>query len=65
MFIPFSPQIVAYALENWRTPSPREKNWEYPDSQYQALGYVLNGDTVTRPQKPNPFHSGNRPQWAK
>ena|SRR5687767_12208981 len=65
IFVPFSPQIVAYALENWRAPSPRAKNWEYNDSQYQTLGYVLDGDTATRPPKQNPFGGGNRPSWAK
>jgi len=65
IFVPFSPQIVAYAIENWKTPSSREKNWEYNDDQYQALGYVLNGDTAIRPPKPNPFLGSNRPPWAK
>lgn len=65
MFVPFSPQIVAHALANWTTPNPREKNWEYNDGQYQALGYVLNGDTATRLPKPNPFLGGSRPPWAK
>ena len=64
IFVPFSPQIVAYALENWKTPDPRAKNWEYNDSHYQALGYVLNGDTAVRSPKPNPFAGGNRPSWA-
>jgi hypothetical protein len=65
IFVPFSPQIVAYALENWRTPIPQEKNWEYNDNQYKALGYVLNGDTATRAPNPNPFLGGNKPPWAK
>jgi hypothetical protein len=65
VFVPFSPQIVAYALENWKTPAPRAENWEYNDSHYQALGYVLSGDTATRAPKPNLFAGGNRPPWAK
>lgn len=55
MFVPFSPQIVAHALENWKNPSPREKNWEYLDETYTSLGYVLTGDTALRPPKPNPY----------
>ena len=65
MFVPFSPQIVAYALEHWQTPRPRAGNWEYNDAQYQALGYVLSGETATRPPKPNPFAGGNKPSWAR
>ena len=65
IFVPFSPQVVAYALENWTTPNPQEKNWEYNDNQYKALGYVLNGDTAARAPNPNPFLGGNRPPWAK
>ncbi len=65
IFVPFSPQIVSYALENWSTPSPRAKNWEYNDFQYESLGYTLNGDIAVRAPKPNPFADGNRPPWAK
>jgi hypothetical protein len=25
LFAPFSPQIVAYALETWKTPNPRDR----------------------------------------
>jgi hypothetical protein len=65
VFVPFSPQIVAHALEHFETPSPREGNWKYPDYLYQNLGYVLNGETATRPQKPSPFAGGSKPPWAK
>jgi hypothetical protein len=64
VFVPFSPQIVAHALEYWQTPNPREKNWEYNDHQYGTLGYVVRGDTASRAPRPNPF-AGNRPPWAK
>jgi hypothetical protein len=65
IFVPFSPQIVAHALESWQTPNPRDKNWEYSDQKYTALGYVVSGETASRPAKPNPFAGGARPWWAK
>jgi len=53
MFVPFSPQIVAYALENAiRNDS---KNWEFLDGTYTHLGYVLSGNRAERPKKPFPF----------
>ncbi len=37
VFVPFSAEIVAYALQYWvKQPSG---NWYYPDSIYQQLGY--------------------------
>lgn len=65
VFVPFSPRIVAYALEKWASRNPRTKNWEYDDAVYDVLDYVLNGDTATPRPKPNPFAGGNRPSWAK
>ncbi|WP_457986291.1 TIR domain-containing protein [Achromobacter denitrificans] len=37
IFVPFSPKIVAYALENYKM---HEKgNWHYTDDVYKRLGY--------------------------
>src|SRR5687768_227066 len=49
VFVPFSPQIVEFALENWVAPNPLVNNWEYNDSTYTSLGYVLSGDSAIRP----------------
>jgi hypothetical protein len=37
IFVPFSPKIVAYALEHYR--GNREKDWHYKDEVYRQLGY--------------------------
>lgn len=37
MFVPFSPQIVAYAIENYKM--HEDDNWHYKDSVYKQLGY--------------------------
>ncbi|PRH00405.1 hypothetical protein C6T60_25100 [Burkholderia multivorans] len=37
IFVPFSPKIVAYALENWKMET--KGNWHYKDEVYQRLGY--------------------------
>lgn len=37
MFVPFSPDIVAYALKNYKMKS--EENYQYNDSLYKELGY--------------------------
>lgn len=37
MFVPFSPKIVAHALENWKMEATG--NWHYKDEVYQRLGY--------------------------
>jgi hypothetical protein len=37
IFVPFSPKIIAHALENYSM-SPRG-NYHYPDSVYTSLGY--------------------------
>lgn len=37
IFVPFSPQIVAYALEHYK--GNRDQNWRYKDEIYRQLGY--------------------------
>lgn len=39
VFVPFSPQIIAYALENYEMND--SGNWYYKDSIYQKLGYTI------------------------
>lgn len=39
IFVPFSPQIIAYALENYKMHDSRD--WHYKDSVYQKLGYKI------------------------
>nr|WP_244148350.1 TIR domain-containing protein [Mannheimia varigena] len=39
IFVPFSPQIIAYALENYEM--NYGGNWYYEDSLYQKLGYAI------------------------
>jgi len=53
MFVPFSPQIVAYALQN--TSKQKSKNWEFNDSIYTQLEYVLSENRAERPPRPFPF----------
>jgi len=53
MFVPFSPQIVAYALEH--AERHESKNWEFPDATYTQLGYVLTGSRAERPPRLFPF----------
>lgn len=53
MFVPFSPQIVAHALQNAQ--KQESKNWEFTDSTYTQLGYVLSGNRAERPPRPSPF----------
>jgi hypothetical protein len=45
-FVPYSPQIIEYALENAR----REVtgNWEFPDEIYTILDYTLSGNRAIR-----------------
>jgi hypothetical protein len=51
LFVPFSPHIVAHALENWEQPTPpKHTNFSYTDSVYQRLGYVLKGSFADRPR---------------
>lgn len=37
IFVPFSPKIIAYALENWR--KEEKQNWSYKPEVYRQLGY--------------------------
>lgn len=37
IFVPFSPQIVGYAIKNFSMKT--EKNWIYDNSIYKKLGY--------------------------
>lgn len=37
LFVPFSPKIVAYALENFKMHD--KGNWHYKDEVYKQLGY--------------------------
>jgi hypothetical protein len=37
IFVPFSPPIIAYALENWNMQS--SDDWHYKDEIYKRLGY--------------------------
>jgi hypothetical protein len=52
-FVPFSPQIVAHALEHAQ--KQQAQNWEFRDETYRNLGYSLSGDTAVRPSRPFPF----------
>jgi hypothetical protein len=55
-FVPFSPQILAWALEKWTPPSPATSNsYFFQDWVYQNLGYALVGNTAVRPPKPPPW----------
>lgn len=45
IFVPFSPHIVAYALEHFRKENAAD--WYYKDETYQNLGYVINGNVAT------------------
>lgn len=53
MFVPFSPQIVAHALQH--AEQNESKNWEFNDQTYTQLGYVLTGNRAERPPRPFPF----------
>ncbi|HEM1535621.1 TPA: TIR domain-containing protein [Legionella pneumophila] len=37
IFVPFSPKIIAYALEDWKM--ERNDDWHYKDHVYTQLGY--------------------------
>jgi MTH538 TIR-like domain (DUF1863) len=53
VFVAYSPQIVAYALEHYEMKD--SGNFAYSESQYQKLGYTVNGDKISRPM----------PNWKK
>jgi MTH538 TIR-like domain (DUF1863) len=48
MFVPFSPQIIAYALEHHK--AQECDNWHYKDHVYTKLGYTLKGTCAERPR---------------
>jgi hypothetical protein len=52
VFVPFSPQIVAFALEH--AEKRDAGNWEYSDDIYKARGYslALAGNIAQRPPRP-------------
>lgn len=52
VFVPFSPHILAYALEHFQ--SKYGEDWGYNDEHYRSLGYVLTGNIATIPPKPFP-----------
>lgn len=67
LFVPFSPQIVAKALEPWLRTAPNPQfpdDWFFYDATYVGLGYQLTGSSAVMPPKVNPFLLG-RPSWAK
>ena len=53
IFVPFSPKIIKYALENFEIHP--DNNYEYNDETYRKLGYQLSGDTAYLPPKPKLF----------
>ena len=53
MFVPFSPKIVAHALQH--AGRQESENWEFDDATYTQLGYTLWGDRAERPPRPVPF----------
>jgi hypothetical protein len=53
LFVPYSPRIIAKALEPWQHSPRQSQDWHFEDSVYSALGYQLVGDTaVLPPSKP-------------
>jgi hypothetical protein len=56
MFVPFSPHIVQWALENFQRPDPPTNDWFfYQDWVYTQLGYTLDGYIARRPPKISDF----------
>lgn len=62
IFVPFSPQIVAHALEHHD--SKQSQNWHFQDHIYTNLGYVIVDNRAERPKplpplpyKPNLYKS--------
>jgi hypothetical protein len=51
MFVPFSPKIVAYALENAQR--HESDNWYFKDEVYTGLGYVLKDIRAELPPRPS------------
>lgn len=52
-FVPFSPQIVAHALQHAKR--EQSNNWEFNDGTYTQLGYVLTGSRAERPKPTFPW----------
>jgi hypothetical protein len=52
VFIAYSPQIVAYALEHYEMKDSGKL--VYPEAVYRKLGYTISRDKVNRPPKPWP-----------
>lgn len=50
VFVAFSPQIVAHALEHYEMKDAG--NFGYTEAIYRKLGYTITGDKVSRPPKP-------------
>jgi hypothetical protein len=56
VFVSFSPQIIAHAIETFEPPNPPDAPWYYyPDSTYRDLGYLLLGPQTFRLPKTPPF----------
>jgi hypothetical protein len=53
MFVPFSPHIVAHALQHAKR--EESNNWEFKDETYGQLGYVLTGNRADRPKPQFPW----------
>src|SRR5438445_9760657 len=53
IFVPFSPHIIKYALENYGMHP--DNDYEYNDDTYRRFGYQLSGDTAYMPPKPKSF----------
>lgn len=53
MFVPFSPKIVAYALEHAQLHD--SQNWEFKDEIYTQMGYELNGNRAELPPRSFPY----------
>jgi hypothetical protein len=52
LFVTFSPPILAYALRHYKMND--SKNYHYPESVYQKLGYIIDGRRAYRPKPPLP-----------
>ena len=48
LFVTFSPPIIAHALKSYRAMG--SQNYYYPDSVYQQLGYIIDGNRAYRPK---------------
>ena len=48
VFVAFSPQIVAHALEHYEMKDVG--NFVYPENRYRKLGYTISGNKVCRPK---------------